>query len=131
MVIEGELASKANSRQMVTGKGRTLFIKSPKALAYSTALVWQVPILNPMFEDDLRLDAMVWYASLRPDLDISLLLDGLQGRVYRNDRQVRTQVVDHSVDRERPRVEITLSLRREKELPTPLEVFRQRMNDIP
>jgi Holliday junction resolvase RusA-like endonuclease len=130
-VIQGELASKANDRRLVPYKGRMLSIKSAKALAYNTALAWQVPRLEPMFEAELRLDVMVWYASRRPDLDISLLLDGLQGRVYRNDRQVRTQVIDHAIDRERPRVEITLSLRREKELPTPLEVFQERQASTP
>lgn len=130
-VIQGELASKANDRRLVPYKGRMLSIKSAKALEYNTALAWQVPRLEPMFEEDLRLDVKVWYASRRPDLDISLLLDGLQGRVYRNDRQVRTQVIDHAIDRDRPRVEITLSLRREKELPTPLEVFHERQASMP
>ena len=125
-VIEGELASKANNRRLVTVQGRAMFIKSAKALSYNAAAAWQVPILDPMFEVDLRLDVMVWYASRRPDLDISLLLDSLQGRIYRNDRQVKTQLIDHALDRTRPRVEITLSLRRDKELPTPLEVFRMR-----
>jgi Holliday junction resolvase RusA-like endonuclease len=109
--IIGELASKANSRRLVTLHGLPRFIKSDKARAYLPALLLQVPILNPMFEEEVAISVTAFYASHRPDLDISLLLDALQGRVYRNDRQVREQHLYHAIDKVRPRVEVTLSLR--------------------
>ena len=71
-VIAGELASKANDRRLVSIRGKTRSIKSAKALNYVSALIPQVARLAPLFEDDLRLDVMVWYATRRPDLDISL-----------------------------------------------------------
>jgi Holliday junction resolvase RusA-like endonuclease len=64
-----------------------------------------------MFLGELCISATVYYASQRPDLDISLLLDALQGRVYANDRQVREHHVHHGVDKANPRVELVLSLR--------------------
>ena len=45
----------------------------------------------------------VYYASDRPDLDESLVLDGLQGLIYKNDRQVREKHVHHHIDRLNPR----------------------------
>ena len=52
--------------------------------------------------------AHVFYASERPDLDPSLILDALQGRVYANDRAVREMHLFHHIDRENPRAELTL-----------------------
>ena len=52
--------------------------------------------------------AHLYYASRRPDLDPSLILDALQGRVYRNDRAVREMHLYHRLDRENPRAEIFL-----------------------
>jgi Holliday junction resolvase RusA-like endonuclease len=56
----------------------------------------------------IRMTAHLYYASRRPDLDPSLILDALQGRVYRNDRAVREMHLYHHLDRENPRAEILL-----------------------
>lgn len=107
-VIVGEPASKANSRRMVRRGGRVAFIKSQKALSYVDALRLQVPRLpeGEQLRGTLKLTARVFYASRRPDLDISLILDGLQNRVYQNDRQVREMHLFHFIDRTHPRTEL-------------------------
>lgn len=103
-VIHGEPASKANSRRW-TGR---LFIKSKKALDYSKAFETQCPILDPLMEGDLRIDMHIYYASRRPDLDDSLILDLMQGRIYINDRQVKERHLYWGLDKKDPRAEITV-----------------------
>ena len=110
MVIFGEPASKANSRKLVTNRqtGRPMFIKSEKARAYLRSLEQQVPVFRPLLSGPLAVTMTIYYATERPDLDESLILDGLQNRVYRNDRQVREKHVFHAIDRETPRAEIEI-----------------------
>jgi len=107
-VIAGEPASKANSRRMVRRGGKVAFIKSQKALDYVDALRFQVPRLPEaeQLRGTLKLTARVFYASRRPDLDISLILDALQDRIYQNDRQVREMHLYHGLDRTQPRTEL-------------------------
>lgn len=102
MTILGEPASKANSRRW-TGR---LFIKSKKALDYEKAFRAQAKPLERLLEGDLKVTIRIWYASRRPDLDPSLILDLLQGIVYTNDRQVREQHLYWGLDKENPRAEI-------------------------
>lgn len=101
-VIEGEPASKANSRRW-TGK---FFIKSEKALKYGAAFKQQCPVLDPMMDGDLRVTIKIYYASRRPDLDPSLIYDLMQGFIYENDRQLKEQHLYWGLDKERPRAEI-------------------------
>ena len=109
-IIVGEPASKANSRQIVKIGGKLRVIKSLKARRYVSDVARQV---EPLSEDKqlrapIRMTAHVYYASERPDLDPSLILDALQGRVYANDRAVREMHLFHRIDRENPRAELTL-----------------------
>jgi Holliday junction resolvase RusA-like endonuclease len=108
LILHGEPASKANSRRLVTIRGQARLIKSQKALDYVAAVKRTYPPLSPLLEGDLRMTADVYYASRRPDLDVSLILDALEGIAYRNDRQVREMHLYHHLDRENPRAEITL-----------------------
>jgi Holliday junction resolvase RusA-like endonuclease len=108
LILHGEPASKANSRRLVTIRGQARLIKSQKALDYVAVVKATHPPLSPLLEGDLRMTADVYYASRRPDLDVSLILDALQDIVYRNDRQVREMHLYHHLDRENPRAEITL-----------------------
>lgn len=109
-VIEGELASKANSRRPVTvGRGRfarTRIIKSAKALGFVEGARRQLYGRRPMLTGPLRMVLRIYYRTERPDLDESLVLDLLQGFAYANDRQVRERHVYHGIDKERPRVEV-------------------------
>jgi Holliday junction resolvase RusA-like endonuclease len=55
---------------------------------------------------DLRVTMWVYYASRRPDLDESLILDLMQGAIYQNDRQVKEKHIYWRLDPENPRTEI-------------------------
>lgn len=108
-VIYGEAASKANSRKLVEVKGRPLFIKSDKARRYLADFMKQCPVLDPMFTGDVSVELTMYYASRRPDLDESIVLDAMQGRVYGNDRQVRRKHVEWGLDPDNPRVHIRVA----------------------
>ena len=103
-VVYGEPASKANSRKMVTIKGVPRFIKSQKALSYAEGFKRQCRG-SPM-EGDVKVSMTIYYASRRPDLDESLILDLLQGIAYHNDRQVKEKHIIWGLDKENPRTEI-------------------------
>lgn len=105
--IVGEPASKANSRQLVTIKGRPAFIKSKKARDYVKAFQLQcINLEDEMLEGDLWVDITIYYASRRPDLDESVILDCMQGFIYKNDRQIKEKWVRWGLDKENPRAEI-------------------------
>ena len=110
--ILGEPCSKANSRRLVSFGGRPRVIKSKKALDYSEAVLAQLAFLRPArpIEGDVIATIRIWYASRRPDLDDSLVLDLLQkGAVIVNDRQVKERhVYWMGVDKARPRAEIVV-----------------------
>lgn len=113
LTVKGEPASKANSRRLVRFGGRMVSIKSEKALSYADAFLMQVPHCEAPLEGELRVDIDIHYASQRPDLDASLILDLLQRRgIYKNDRQVRELHLYHFIDRENPRAEIRIQPRR-------------------
>jgi len=106
-VIFGEPASKANSRKLVTIRGRPAFIKSQKARDYVEAFKKQCPSLgDQMLEGELYVRITIYYASRRPDLDESVILDCMQDLIYKNDRQVRDKHVYWGLDKENPRAEI-------------------------
>jgi Holliday junction resolvase RusA-like endonuclease len=106
LVVKGEPASKANSRRLVTIGGKPRSIKSVKALSYADAFNLQVQPVEPLLEGELAVTMHIHYASQRPDLDESLILDLLQGKLYANDRQVRERHVYHFIDKLNPRTEI-------------------------
>ena len=83
--------------------GRIASIKSKKALRYSENFKLQCPIWGELLEDNLCIAMRIYYSSLRPDLDESLLLDLLQKRIYKNDRQVKIKYIEHGLDRNNPR----------------------------
>jgi Holliday junction resolvase RusA-like endonuclease len=109
--ILGEPASKANSRRQIYVKGKSMFIKSQKALDYGKAFKQQcLQQENFIFEDDVVVTIRIWYASRRPDLDESLILDLLQDVAYSNDRQVKEKhIYWMGTDKENPRCEIEVS----------------------
>jgi Holliday junction resolvase RusA-like endonuclease len=79
-------------------------IKSKKALAYMKAFGQQCPVLDPLMDGDLAIAMMIYYRTRRPDLDESLILDLLQGSVYKNDRAVKLKYVEHGLSKADPRV---------------------------
>jgi len=106
-VIFGEPASKANSRKLVTLGGRPAFIKSQKARDYVTEFQRQCRNqIRVMTDRDVRVELMIHYASRRPDLDESVILDAMQGLVYVNDRQVKQRMAYWGLDKDMPRAVI-------------------------
>ena len=104
--ILGEPASKANSRKMVLIGGSPRLIKSSKALSYASAFKLQAKPAAKLLDGDVAVHIKIWYASRRPDLDESLILDLLQGVAYENDRQGKEKHIYWGLDKENPRCEI-------------------------
>jgi len=104
--VLGEPASKANSRQLVRINNRPAFIKSQKARDYVNAFQLQCPKRLELLRGDLSVTVKIYYATRRPDLDESVILDAMQGLIYENDRQVKEKHVYHGLDKCNPRAEI-------------------------
>jgi Holliday junction resolvase RusA-like endonuclease len=104
LTILGEPASKSNSRRLNFKQRRS--IKSAKALSYSDGFRLQARPIPVLLTKDVGIIFHIHYASRRPDLDESLILDLLQGVVYVNDRQVKERHTYHHLDKENPRTEI-------------------------
>ena len=105
-IIFGEPASKANSRRVVRFGSMSRLIKSEKALGYSEMFKQQCRPLAKLMTGDLRVTLRIYYASRRPDLDESLILDLMQGLIYENDRQVKERHAYWGLDPDNPRAEI-------------------------
>lgn len=134
--IKGEPASKANSREWVIPKAKAgepprkpIMKKSDKAIEYERSATMQIPhTAKQMLTGPLRMTIYIFYATERPDLDESVVLDVLQAKytsakeakkngkprelirrgVYLNDRQVRERHVYHGIDSKNPRAEIEI-----------------------
>tara|TARA_B100000963_G_C22298628_1_gene524662 strand:+ start:212 stop:628 length:417 start_codon:yes stop_codon:yes gene_type:complete len=115
--IFGEPASKANSRKIVLIKGRPASIKSDKARAYMRSFLCQCKPLEVMFEEDVKVEMLIYYATRRPDLDESLILDLMQGLIYKNDRQVKSKAIYHGLDKSNPRTIIRVSALESSDIP--------------
>jgi len=120
----GEPASKANSRKMVTIRGRPALIKSQKARDYVKQFELQCPQLEVPTTEDVQVEMMIYYASRRPDVDESLILDCMQCRIYKNDRQVKQKFIYWGLDRENPRTIIRVRSCDVKDIPDYLVIGR-------
>lgn len=101
-----EPASKANSRKIVLFGKRPALIKSDKARRYLKQFESQCETLDELFEGDVGVEMTIFYASRRPDLDESLILDAMEKKIYSNDRQVKEKVIRHGLDKENPHADI-------------------------
>ena len=106
LIIFGEPASKSNSRRVVRINNTSRLIKSKKALSYSDMFRNQCRRLTTLLTGDLMVTMHIHYASRRPDLDESLILDLMQGLIYANDRQVKERHTYWGLDHDKPRTEI-------------------------
>ena len=106
---------------MVKFGGRPALIKSKKALDFEHAALLQIPeSAKQMIADDICFKAHIFYASRRPDLDESVVMDVLQAKikngivirrgVYLNDRQIKEKHIYWGLDKTNPRVEIEITL---------------------
>ena len=109
-IIYGEPASKANSRKIVMFGKRPAVIKSQKARDYVKNFEKQCPKLDTLVTDDLVVEITIFYGSRRPDLDESVILDCMQGFIYKNDRQVKKKIINWALDRDNPRSKIKVCL---------------------
>ena len=116
--IEGEPASKSNSRKIVNFGKRMALIKSQKARDYEKLFANQCPTLKNLIETDVKVELIIHYASRRPDLDESVILDCMQGKIYVNDRQVKQKIVYWGLDRDTPRTHIRVSTLETCDLPS-------------
>jgi hypothetical protein len=124
-VVNGEPASKANSRKIVMIHSKPRVIRSAKARSFADVFALQCPNLEEPFPGDVRVTLHMHYASRRPDLDESIVLDCMQSqfckhpisgkrmltldrRIYLNDRQVKEKHVYWHLDKANPRAEITV-----------------------
>ena len=117
-IIEGEPASKSNSRKIVKFGNRPALIKSDKARNYEKIFAQQCPILDNPIESDVKVELIIYYASRRPDLDESVVLDCMQGKIYVNDRQVKQKYIYWGLDRDRPRTHVRVSPLESCDLPS-------------
>ena len=130
--ILGEPASKANSRKLVRFGNRPAFIKSDKARNYLALFKNQVPQLKELLEGDLVVYIQIYYSSRRPDLDASVILDAMEGYIYKNDRQVKEQHFYWGLDKTNPRSIISVGKRCASllETNTPLvEAFKRTLHN--
>ena len=93
---------------MVRFGGMSRLIKSEKALNYCDVFKQQCTQLGTLMTGDLRVTLHIYYASRRPDLDETLILDLMQGLIYENDRQVKERHAYWGLDPENPRAEIMI-----------------------
>jgi len=108
VIIPNEPVSKANSRRLVKFGNRPAIIKSKKALDYEKNAKKILRPLETLLEGDLIMTATLYYASRRPDLDESVIMDVLQGIVYKNDRQIKQKHIYHALDKANPRAEVLI-----------------------
>ena len=105
--IKGECVSKANSRRLVYVGGKPRFIKSKKGLEFIKTIEEQVAPCK-FLEGDLHATIKIYYSSRRPDLDASLVLDGLEGIWFKNDRAFKRIITEKYLSKENPRVEVSV-----------------------
>ena len=109
LTIIGEPVGKSSGWKIAWPKGgRPFMVLTQKGRSYKDGVIRQVLPMHSMLVGPLKVTATLYYASERPDLDPSLLLDALQKRIYKNDRQVRELHVIHAIDRKNPRAEVTI-----------------------
>jgi Holliday junction resolvase RusA-like endonuclease len=130
--ILGECASKSNSRELAVigpkDNRSTILRKSQKAIDYVKDAVRQIPpACRVRLQGPVALRLVMYYASMRPDMDEQLLLDALQDQwtrskplnpvvpsqrvllqpgVYCNDRQIVERHVYRRQDPKQPRTEV-------------------------
>ena len=109
--IHGEAASKSNSPKLSTYRSKSGRIvpklsSSDEAKLFKGACARFTPILSEPWTCDVIVTCVIYYQSRRRDLDASLVYDGMQKKVIRNDRQIKTQHTYWALDPDHPRVEV-------------------------
>ena len=118
ILIMGQCASKSNSRRIVFRGRKPRSIKSVSALEFCESFARQCPVFEAPMLGDVKLECTIYYRSGRSDLDDTLVCDMLQKcGVIGNDRQIKNKILKAAVDKDQPRVEITLSHMADEDYP--------------
>ena len=114
LTILGQPCSLKNSRDQIPNPrapGKWISVPGKTARQYLRDFNKQAPILQPLIECDVSVTIRIFYSWNGPDLDEALILDAMQKRIYKNDRQVREKHVYHAIDKDNPRAEIIVAPR--------------------
>ena len=115
--VKGNAPSKSNCYFIITKKGANgkyhgSLAKSSSLTKYEESFIWQAGHLRDlMINEPFDFDIDVYYPSKRSDLDNSLkaVLDSLQRiKCIKNDNNCAKIVARKFIDKENPRVEITI-----------------------
>jgi hypothetical protein len=110
--IYGQPRSKANSRRQLKNArtGKMFSAKNQACLDYAESVKVQALVIRPsrLLEGPLSVHGTLFYPDNRSDLDPSLLIDALQGVVFKNDRQVKHWDIHHGIDADIPRAELRI-----------------------
>ena len=110
--ITGQPRSKANSRRQLKNRrtGKMFSAKNQECLDYAESAKLQALVCRPsrLLEGPLSFRGTLYYPDHKSDLDPSLLIDALQGVVFKNDRQVKHWDIHHGIDKANPRAEIEI-----------------------
>lgn len=111
LTIPGQLPSLKNRRRIVGARrGRPMLIKSAEAMAYEQMFLSAVPPkMRINYSGPVSVKVRVWYQSRRSDLSTELLFDLLQkAQIIQNDRQIHHVESWKGLDRDSPRVHLTV-----------------------
>lgn len=116
IAVPGQLPRKSNSRRLVTKGRKPMVIKSKKALEYTDHFLESVKDIAESLDrpfgsrnELLSIVGVIYYPSYRSDLSIELLTDLLQkANIISDDRWIRLHVVWAVIDKENPRVDVTI-----------------------
>ncbi|MBQ3966212.1 MAG: RusA family crossover junction endodeoxyribonuclease [Treponema sp.] len=112
ITILGDVPSKANSYKVATIRGHGTLIKTKTVKDYEKSFFLQCQHRNANITGFFKIEIKTFFSSNRKDLDgcFKTLLDCLQQcNVIKNDRQCVEIHAYKYVDKENPRVEITIT----------------------
>ena len=106
-------------------------IKSSSAMQFCADFQKQCPKFKTPILGDIKLECNIYYRDRRSDLDESLVMDMLQKcGVVKNDRQFKKKLISHGIDKNNPRVEITLHYMEDDDYLNPSEFLHHHMEWI-
>lgn len=112
LTIPGQLPSLKNRRRIFRNRrtGSAVIVKSAEAMSYEQNFLSHVPQDKRIrYEGPVSVKVRVWYQSRRSDLSTELLFDLLEkSGIILNDRQVHHVESFKGLDRENPRVHLTV-----------------------
>ncbi len=99
-IVSGEPASKSKNKLTRNFRG--------KSISYQKAFYDQVPELGEgeLILGDVGVVFDVYSSVTKLDLDESLILELLEGRAYKKNKQVKVKLIRHHLDKENPRTNI-------------------------